>query len=217
MTIPSIPRRDLYLAQTALFVAILLQVIAWMINADLNYGPHTVIIATEILLAISLVLSASAVRKRRHPLWRSVSIALLGLISVENIVSFVSVTHLLIAGSGHVSGRSLLAAALAIFITNIIIFSLWYWEIDSPGFTGNKWSRHDKDFQFTQQDLHADFPDWQPGYVDYLYLSLTNAINFAPADVRPITQQAKALMGLQSLVSVFTLALILARSISILR
>lgn len=65
--------------------------------------------------------------------------------------------------------------------------------------------------------MGGDFPDWQPQFGDYLYLSITNATNFAPADVRPLTLQAKALMAIQSLISVFTLALVLARSVNILR
>ena len=110
----------------------------------------------------------------------------------------------------------LLSAALAIFVTNIIVYALWYWEIDSPGLTRKRWSKFDKDFQFTQQDLPNEFPDWQPEFLDYLYLAITNAINFAPADTRPITRQAKMLMASQAIVSVFTLALVIARSVSIL-
>jgi uncharacterized membrane protein len=93
---------------------------------------------------------------------------------------------------------------------------LWYWEIDSPGLSGKRWSKHDKDFQFTQQDMKSEFPNWSPEFGDYLYLSVTNALNFAPADTRPITRQAKYLMAGQAVVSVFTLALVIARSVSIL-
>ena len=105
---------------------------------------------------------------------------------------------------------------IKIFLTYIIVFGLWYWEIDSPGLTGRSWTKNDKDFQFTQQDLPREFPSWQPVFLDYLYLSVTNAINFASADAKPLTLQAKGLMGIQALVSVFTLALLIARSINIL-
>jgi uncharacterized membrane protein len=93
---------------------------------------------------------------------------------------------------------------------------LWYWEIDSPGLTRTHWSKHNKDFQFTQQDMQTEFPSWQPQFLDYLFLSVSNAVNFAPADTRPLTHQAKMLMSSQSLISVFTLALVVARSVSIL-
>jgi uncharacterized membrane protein len=96
------------------------------------------------------------------------------------------------------------------------VYALWYWEIDSPGLTRTLWSKYDKDFQFTQQDLEQEFPRWHPQFLDYLYLSITNAVNFAPADARPLTRQAKMLMASQSLISVFTLALVIARSVSIL-
>ena len=216
MKVHPIAISELWTAQAALSVAIVLQVVVWYINRDLTYGPHNFIVATEIALALSIGLTARQRHRRVKVLYRFLSTGLLAIISLANIASFLLVARLLIGNSEGLSGRSLLAAALAIFLTNIIVFALWYWEIDSPGLTGSKWSKNDQDFQFTQQDLQKDFPTWQPGFVDYLYLSITNAINFAPADVRPITHQAKLLMGVQALVSVFTLALVLARSISIL-
>lgn len=216
MKIHPITTSELWTAQTALIVAISLQIYVWVLNRDLTYGPHNLIVATELALAVIIWFTA----KRRHlhtrSIYRVFSIALLGLISLANISSVILVSRLLITEGQVLSGRELIVAALAIFITNIIVFALWYWEIDSPGLTGSKWSKHDKDFQFTQQDLGNGFANWQPGFADYLYLSVTNGINFAPADVRPITHQAKLLMGTQALVSVFTLALVLARSISIL-
>jgi uncharacterized membrane protein len=208
--------KELLLAQIVLFVAIGLQIFSWSISDSLTYGPHPLIIVSEIIL--SLVIGFSA----RHPqivgrsLYRTFSFVLLGLISAENISSLIVVSRLLITQGSHLTGYELLASALAIFLTNIIVFALWYWEIDSPGLSGKKWSKHEKDFQFTQQELSRDFKGWTPSFSDYLYLSVTNALNFAPADTRPLTSQAKALMGVQALVSVFTLALVLARSVSIL-
>jgi predicted neutral ceramidase superfamily lipid hydrolase len=216
MKIHPISRGELWLAQGVLFAAILLQVFVWGINPDLTYGPHGLIVITELALSVIIGLSASTRHLRPSPVYRTLSIVLLGLISLANITSFFLVARLLIADKLTLSGRELLVSAIAIFLTNIIVFALWYWEIDSPGLTGRKWSKHDKDFQFTQQDMPRDFPDWQPSFIDYLYLSITNAINFAAADAKPITTQAKSLMGAQALISVFTLALILARSISIL-
>ncbi len=137
-------------------------------------------------------------------------------ISLANITSLALVLQSLVTGRGEFSGVHLLASAIAIFLTNIIVYALWYWEIDSPGLTSKRWSTSDKDFQFTQQDMVAEFPKWRPEFVDYLYLSVTNAINFAPADARPLTRSAKMLMASQALVSVFTLALVIARSVSIL-
>ncbi len=216
MKVQPLGRKELWFAQAALLVAILLQIVAWVINPELSYGPHNLIVGTEIALVILLGFTAGKRKIRNSSLYRFMAFVLLGLISLANITSFFLVARLLLTESQGLSGKELLIAALAIFLTNVIIFALWYWEIDSPGLTGSRWSKHDKDFQFTQQDIGEEFKDWQPTFVDYMYLSLTNAINFAPADARPISNQAKALMGTQALISVFTLALILARSISIL-
>lgn len=213
---PHITRKELLLAQAALYVAIGLQLFSWGISGSLTYGPHPLIIVTEIVLSLVIGLSAGSLRLIGGSLYRSFSFILLGLISAENISSLIVVSRLLITQGSHLTGYELLASAIAIFLTNIIVFALWYWEIDSPGLSGKKWSKHDKDFQFTQQDMNKDFPNWQPSFADYLYLSITNAINFAPADTKPLTSQAKALMGTQAMVSVFTLALVLARSVSIL-
>jgi hypothetical protein len=210
-----ISHSELWTAQAALAIAMVLQIVIWLINRQLTYGPHNLIVATEAALAIVIGLSATSRHKFNSGIYRTISFLLLGLISLANISSFFLVIKLLING-GLVSGKQLIVAAIAIFVTNIIVFALWYWEIDSPGLTGHRWSRHDKDFQFTQHELTEDFPDWQPTFTDYLYLSVTNAINFAPADTKPLTAQAKGLMGVQALVSVFTLALLLARSVNIL-
>ena len=217
MRVHPITKIELWIAQTALFSAIGLQFLVWQISPRLVFGPQYVIVAIEI--ALTILLGFTATKEYYHDNYRvhhNGSILLLALISIANISSLVLVLSSLVVGADHLSGYELLISALAIFLTNIIVFALWYWEIDSPGLTGKRWSRHDKDFQFTQQDLGEDYKDWQPRFPDYLYLSVTNAINFAPADTKPITTQAKGLMGVQALVSVFTLALVVARSVSVL-
>ncbi|HPR09602.1 hypothetical protein KDA06_02795 [Candidatus Saccharibacteria bacterium] len=209
-------RQDFALAQTALFVAICLQIVTWANNGNLSFGPHPLIILSEIALAAILGMMALHPTLPKRGTYRTASFSLLGLITIENIISIVLVLRQLISNASSLSGYQLLGSAVAIFLTNIIVFALWYWEIDSPGLTGKRWSRHDRDFLFLQHDKPHDYPGWQPNFVDYLYHSVTNAINFAPADTRPITRQAKLLMGAQALVSVTTLALIIARSVSIL-
>jgi uncharacterized membrane protein len=214
--LPHVSRSELFLAQLVLYIAIGLQISTWVTSGDLSYGPHPLIIISELVLVTILGLSARHPEALKRSVYRSLSFLMLGLISAENISSVIIVLRFLVTESNLIDGYNLLASAIAIFLTNIIVFALWYWEIDSPGLSGKKWSRHDKDFQFTQQDNPQEFRNWQPSFPDYLYLSVTNAINFAAADVRPLTHSAKLLMGIQALVSVSTLALIIARSVSIL-
>jgi uncharacterized membrane protein len=211
-----ITTKELIQVQLALLAAIGLQIFTRHIGSDLLPGSQYLIILTELGLA---VLIGYTVNKRRAHSWglhHALAVMLLGLISAANISGLIYVLHSLVVNHAVLQGEELLASALAIFMTNIIVYALWYWEIDSPGLTRTLWSKYDKDFQFTQQDLSNEFPTWQPQFVDYLFLSITNAVNFAPSDGKPLTHQAKLLMATQSLVSVFTLGLVVARSVSIL-
>jgi len=207
---------ELAQAQIAVFTAIGLQLLVARSNHELLVGPQFLIISVEIALIIFISLLRSSKTRHQKAINHIIASVLLSLLSVANFSSLILVLNGLIFGHNDVTGIQLLTSAIAIFLTNIIVFSLWYWELDSPGFAQKRWSRHDKDFQFTQQDLEADFPKWQPEFFDYFYLSVTNAINFAPADTKPLTRQAKLLMSIQALISVFTLALVIARSVSIL-
>jgi uncharacterized membrane protein len=212
-----ISRPELIQAQLALLAAIVLQIATKHIGNELLAGSQYLIILTELALAALIGFTVNTKTPKARGLHHLIAVLLLGIISAVNISGLVHVLQSLITSHSVLNGERLLVSAIAIFITNIIVFALWYWEIDSPGLTRTLWSKFDKDFQFTQQDIgDKEFPGWQPQFVDYLYLSVTNAINFAPADTRPLTRQAKLLMAAQSLVSVFTLALVIARSVSIL-
>ncbi len=208
--------RELVQAQVALFVAIALQMVISLYNRELSVGPQYILVPAEIALAVLIGglsrVSSRLVFKINH----AFVLVLLGSISVANVGSLVLVLQSLILGHAVVTGPQLLVATVAVFITNIIVFALWYWEIDSPALTRAKWSKNSQDFLFPQQELREKFPGWRSEFLDYLYLSATNAINFAPADAKPLTHGAKALMGMQALVSVFTLALLIARSVNIL-
>ena len=207
---------ELFQVQLALVIAIILQLVTRRIGGELLPGAQYLIVLTELGLAILIGFTVNKHKGHTWGLHHAAAIVLLALISAANVSGLVFVLHLLVSNSALIHGEQLLVAAIAIFITNVIVYALWYWEIDSPGLTRTLWSKYDKDFQFTQQDLQKEFPIWQPQFVDYLYLSVTNAVNFAPADARPLTHQAKILMSSQSLISVFTLALVIARSVSIL-
>lgn len=216
MSVRPISKIELWMAEIVLLIAIGLQIFVNNIDPVLSYGPHSLIIATEIALVVSIAFTSTSKILHTNKLQRIFSFLFLGLITLANFSSFFLVAKALISGDIALQGFGLIVSAIAIFLTNIIVFALWYWEIDSPGLTGHKWSKNDKDFHFIQQELKSDFAGWQPKFLDYLYLSITNAINFSAADGRPLTNQAKALMGTQALISVFTFWLIVARSVSIL-
>lgn len=212
-----ISRQELAQAQMTLLVAIGLQVMVYMTNHQLLLGPQYILLPTELFLVFTIGFMTSFGSMYIQKALRSAALVLLGMISLANFSSLVLVLHRLVIGSQLIDdSRGLLASAVAIFLTNIIVFGLFYWEIDSPGLSHQKWSNYDKDFQFTQHDFTKEFPNWKPVLADYLYLSITNAVNFAPADTRPITVKAKLMMAAQALISVAVLAIVIAKSVSVI-
>lgn len=154
------------------------------------------------------------------PAWRRVTgIVLIGLINAANLVSLVFVVNALLSGRRGGSAE-LIIESIKIWSINVLCFSLWYWELDGGGpakRTLAKGSKEYPDFQFPQMIApQLAEPDWEPSYVDYLYLAFTNATAFSPTDVMPLTPTAKMLMLVQAIVSLLTIALVAARAVNIL-
>jgi uncharacterized membrane protein len=102
-------------------------------------------------------------------------------------------------------------------VTNILIFSIWYWIIDPPGIDETK--REDAPWEFLFPQRGASLPhyeSWVPRYTDYLYLAFTASFAFSPTDTLPLTRRAKLLMLLQSAISIITLTAIAGSAINIL-
>lgn len=200
-------------AQAVLLLAIALQV---TLNKHLVIGPKYVIAALELLLVFGIGITTPMRHSLGERLRRNFSLALIALISLANAASMTLVANDLITGS-QIPGKELLLASAVIFVTNILIFSLWYWEIDSPGLTGVY--RHDAEPKFLFPDMQYHVKEtrgWEPSYFDYLYLSITNSTAFSPTDTMPLTHGVKALMGLQAFISLVAVVLVTARAVNIL-
>jgi hypothetical protein len=107
---------------------------------------------------------------------------------------------------------------LLLMVINILIFSLWYWIIDSPILRqGIPNDSEPWDFLFPQRASKISrYADWDPGYPDYLFVAFTTTFAFSPTDTLPLSQRAKALMLLQATISVVTIILLASRALSIL-
>ena len=205
-----IGRKELWHAQLTLLAAIILQL---TITTDLRFGSKYLIAALELILVIGIGITAPARHLRAVSLHRTISILLIGLISFANAGALILLIDALLNGSG-IPGRQLLSGALAIFLTNIIMFGLWYWELDSPGLSGRH-KPQSEHFLFPQESAHEP-KGWQPSFFDYLYVSLTNNSAFSPTDTLPLTHVAKTLMGIQALIALLTVVLVTARAVNIL-
>jgi len=145
--------------------------------------------------------------------------ALTAAITADNTTSAIVLdVHIL---SGQVSNNAglLLGSGAAIFITNVIVFGIWFWELDRGGpFARRAGDDPYPDFQFPQMsDPQNAEPGWRPTFVDYLYVSYTNVVAFSPTDTMPLSRWAKMMMTLQSLVSISTTALVIARAVNVLK
>ena len=128
--------------------------------------------------------------------------ALTAFVSAANMFSLGALTHYLLHHNVS-NGRELIVSGVLIWLTNFLIFALWYWEIDRGG-PGKRAAGHDgpPDFLFPQMsDDRIEPREWRPKFIDYLYVSLTNATAFSPTDTMPLTPMAKCVMGVQSMVS----------------
>jgi len=203
-----IDRKELWHAEATLIIGIILQL---TISKKLMIGPKY----TVAFLISLLVLAVAFTAPRRHigKATSHITIAtlLIALVSIANAGELALLTNALIHGSD-IPGKSLLSGAFAIFLTNIIVFGLWYWELDSPGLSGRH-KKADDHFQFPQTDQPSQ---WEPRFTDYLYTSLTNSTAFSPTDTMPLTHVAKLLMSAQALIALITVVLVTARAVNIL-
>ena len=152
---------------------------------------------------------------RKHHLFRAIIITngLLTLGLCANMSALLDALTSLTAQAA----KSLLSDVFLMVVTNILIFSIWYWIIDPPGIDETQRDDAPWDFLFPQRG--ADLPhyeSWAPRYTDYLYLAFTTSFAFSPADTLPLTRRAKMLMLFQSAISIITLTAIASSAVSLL-
>ncbi len=210
-------REPVWHIELAIGCAIILQ---FVLADKLTVGPKFLIAGLEAFLLVVLAITRhDSLIYRSGRLRRFAGLLLTALITVANIGSLVLVINHLLTKPSHTDGRSLIYSAVAIFLTNIIVFGLWYWQLDGGGPGGRGTHKPPVDFLFPQKTVSermTEQPDWHPTFFDYLYVSITNATAFSPTDTMPLTHRAKFLMSAQGVTSLLTVALVAARAINIL-
>jgi uncharacterized membrane protein len=151
------------------------------------------------------------------------------LLVAANGVALVQLIILLTGSSGG-DGRTLLLAALQIWVTNIIAFALVFWEMDRGGPVARRNTHRDNlpaaDFRFPQDEDHDAVTEvatrssvksgWVASFVDYTYFSLSNSMAFSPTDTMPLSPRAKMMMGLEAAGGFVLLALVIAHAVALL-
>ena len=182
-------------------------------------SPRWPFVAMSSVLLVALVVASPLHLNRRSRPLRALMLLLIASMSIANIVAGTRLVIDLANGQGIRDAVQLLLTGGAIWLTNVIVFSLWYWEFDRGGPVARALAPGGApDFLFPQmQEPHLAPADWKPEYVDYLYISFTNAMAFSPTDAMPMSRWTKVTMLLQSLASLMIAVLVIARAVNILK
>jgi hypothetical protein len=186
---------------------------------QLVVGPSWLLPA---LVAVLLVPTVFAHRTGRHSLNHVLGIVIAAIITLGLIASVVLlVTTITEKGE---SPLALLRSGGALWLTNVLVFALWYWRLDGGG-PRKRETEHEfgsRSFVFPQMQIEkierrafgAD--DWRPGFVDYLFVAFTTSSTFGPTDSPVLTPWAKLFTIAQSLISLTIMVLLISRAVGVL-
>lgn len=179
--------------------------------------PPWLLPAIEFVLLVVLAIADPGRVDRESAVLRGLG---LGLATVGSLATALA-AHLLItriATNEDIEKRAeLFMHGGMIWLTNVIVFALWYWELDRGGPAARTHARRvHPDFLFPQMTApHLAPSDWTPKFVDYLYLSFTNATAFSPTDTLPLTRWAKLAMMFEAGISFVVVLLVIARAVNL--
>lgn len=202
-------------ASLAVAVAIVLQL---LVDQYYAFRPYWLLPALGGVLLVAVTAANPSRVDRTDARIRGASIALIVVMSLANAGSAARLVIALISGTAGDDATPVLLSGAAVWLTNVLVFALWYWELDRGGPAARAHGvRPYPDLlfpQMTAKDMTP--PDWEPRFMDYLYTSFTNATAFSPTDVMPLARWTKATMLVQSAVSLAVVALVIARAVNIL-
>jgi hypothetical protein len=181
--------------------------------------PTWVLPAVEGALLVMLLVGNPHRIDNESKALRWLALTFAALLSLSNGWSLARLAVSIATGTTGTTPSHLLVSGALIWLTNVIVFGLWYWEFDRGGPVARALNtKQYPDFQFVQMVSPPVMvpPDWEPHFVDYLYLAFTNAAAFSPTDVMPLSRWAKVAMTIQSAISIVTVALVVSRAVNIL-
>jgi hypothetical protein len=171
-------------------------------------------------LEVAVLACAAMFRGRRAVVLveRWVTVAFLSFAGAVMLNDIERLIGLIVQKAGAVDGLQLLATSVAVWVINVLIFSLAYWQLDRGGPGGREEDLAIRpDWRFPQDDMDDLFPEgWRPRFVDYLFLAFSTATAFSTTDVTPMSHRSKLLMMTESLISLVNIAVVGARAINVL-
>jgi hypothetical protein len=201
---------------TAIVVVIVLQL---LLPSQVALRPRYLIPVIELALLAVLIAYNPGRIERRDPMLRRLSLTLTAVLFAANAGSGAALVIELLRGQASDRPSVLLATGGAIYATNVVVFALWYWELDRGGpVARGQGVAAFPDFLFPQmQATDLVDPGWEPTFTDYLYISFTNVTAFSPTDTLPLSRWAKLLMMLESALALLLVVLVIARAVNVLK
>ena len=183
-----------------------------------------------VLIPLSIFTPHRGRETRQTRFWSILLIAIVNFFNLASVLLLVASLFHAEKSSAHTASE-LLRSGAQIWATNILVFSLWFWELDGDGpdaraHASSATEFKNADFLFPQIQMLLVSGDsgaaqcidrhWKPQFLDYVYLSFTNSTAFSPTDTMPLSRWAKVLMTFESIISLMTIIIVVARSISVI-
>jgi hypothetical protein len=202
-------------ALAVLAVVFLLTVLPGRVRVLPIWVSYVIGIAVIVPMA-AITLTAATVRWQR--IERDVTLLFFVVTAVGTLANLTHVIGAMVRRSEALGGNQLLSSSIAIWVTNVLTFSMLYWQIDRGGPEGREKNASSRpDWVFPQEGaLEKVPPDWRPTFVDYLFLGYSTATAFSSTDAPPLTSRAKMLMMLESAISFVTIVAVVSRAVNIL-
>ena len=180
----------------------------------LSVGPRWLLFAIIFALLIPIIFSY---HRGRYDITRNLTFVAIGTITLALIGSL----GLLIEGLPHHKDppKTLLISAVLLWLTNVLVFALWYWKLDAGGPLGRDepGGIAESSFLFPQMMRQSEAGNsWSPNFLDYLFLAFNTSTAFSPTDTAVLARWAKVMMMMQSLISLLIIALLAARAVNVL-
>ena len=189
--------------------------------AKYRVNPPWLLPAVLLVLLAILIIGDPGRIDRQKPWLRTTTSVMIACLTLANLFSAGRLVSGIITVNNVFANNplALLAIGTVVWVTNVIAFGLWYWDLDRGGAAARAHRpQADPAFVFPEMQ-HTEYtsPDWVPKFVDYLSLSFWTATAFSPTDVSAVKRWAKLLMMTDAVVSLAIGILVIARAVNILR
>lgn len=221
---PKVPRDAAH--ESTIPAAILVLVsfgLYWLLPNHFRPVPAIVMVVLVVVLITLLVVFVPHRHKEVARWQRILVMVVIAAITLSNAYDLVRLIETLLSKDQPLTGRELILSAAVIWLTNVVVFALWFWELDRGGPGKRAAARDDAslerhpDFLFPQMGNPQLAPgNWHPKLLDYVYFSFSNGTAFSATDVMPLSHWAKVLMMVQAGSSLLLVVLVTARAVNVL-